>query len=187
MNPVLLDIPTELSSKRLTLRTPRTGDGPLIFPSVQESLAELKQWMPWATDDYDERGAEEWCRKAAADFLARKQLQFLIFSKAAGGHLGNVGAFDFKWEIPSCEIGYWLRTSHTGSGFMTEAVGTLANMLMQTLKFRRVQIRTDERNQKSRRVAELAGFQLEGILRQDSLATGGGLRDTCIFSRIEVG
>jgi len=183
-NPFLLNIPGELSSQRLSLRTPRAGDGAVVFPSVRDSLAELKLWMPWATDDYDERGAEEWCRKAAGEFLLRKQVQYLIFSKSHGRHLGNIGAFDFKWEIPSCEIGYWLRTSHVGSGYMTEAVGVLATMLIHTLKAHRVQIRTDETNHRSRRVAELAGFQLEGILRQDSLATGGGLRNTCVFSRI---
>jgi len=35
-----------------------------------------------------------------------------------------------------------------------------------------------------RRVAELAGFQLEGVLRNDSVGVGGKLRNTCIYSWI---
>ncbi len=140
--------------------------------------------MLWATDDYNEQSGEEWCRKAAADFLSRKQLQFLIFSRLDGCHLGNIGAFKFNWEIPSCEIGYWLHTAHTGQGYMTEAVGVLTRMLCQTVGVRRMQIRTDTKNQKSRRVAELAGFEFEGVLRSDALAIGGGLRDTCVFSLV---
>ncbi|HEX4055013.1 MAG TPA: GNAT family N-acetyltransferase [Tepidisphaeraceae bacterium] len=184
MNPLLLEIPSKLSSERLLLRVPAAGDGAVTYPSVRDSLNELKQWMPWATDDYAEQSGEEWCRKSAAEFLSRKQLQFLIFSHHEGRHLGNIGAFKFDWDVPSCEIGYWLHTAHTGHGYMTEAVGVLRNMLYQTLGARRVQICTDEKNHKSRRVAELAGFQLEGVLRNDCIAVGGRLRNTCVFSWI---
>ncbi len=166
------------------LRVPHAGDGAIVYPSVRDSLAELKQWMPWATDASDQQSSEEWCRKSAADFLSRKQLQFLVLSQADGRHLGNLGAFDFKWEVPSCEIGYWLHSAHTGRGYMTEAVGILAKMLGDTLAMRRLQIKCDAKNQKSRRVAELAGFQLEGVLRSDSPAISGGLRDTCVYSSI---
>jgi ribosomal-protein-serine acetyltransferase len=182
--PILLDIPSELRGERVVLRVPRAGDGAIVYPSVRESLAELKRWMIWATDEYSEQGAEEWCREAAANFLARTKLQFLIFSLADGWHLGNVGAFDFKWDVPSCEIGYWLHSGHIGKGYMTEAVGILAKMLRETLGMARMHIKSDARNLKSRRVAELAGFQLAGVLRKDSVAVGGGLRDSCIYSSI---
>jgi ribosomal-protein-serine acetyltransferase len=140
--------------------------------------------MPWATDDYSRQSSEEWCRKSAAEFLSRRQLQFLIFTKQTGEHIGNIGAFDFDWDVPSCEIGYWLGTRHTGQGYMTEAAGVLLRMLQTTLHARRVQIRTDGENTRSRRVAELAGFQLEGVLRNDCVAVGGRLRNTCVFSWI---
>lgn len=184
MNPLLLDIPGELASDRLVLRSPRAGDGAIVTPSVRKSLAELKLWMPWATDDYNEQSGEEWCRKAAGDFLSRKQFQFLIFLRQSGEQVGNIGAFDFDWDVPNCEIGYWLRTAHTGHGYMTEAVDVLVKMLKATLGARRVQIRTDAENARSRRVAELAGFQLEGVLRNDCVAVGGRLRNTCVFSVI---
>lgn len=185
MNPILLDIPSPLQTRRLLLRTPRAGDGAIVWPTVQRSLPELKLWMPWATDDYNQQGAEEWCRKAAAEFLARKQLQYLIFQNDSGEHLGNIGAFAHNWDVPSCEIGYWLRSDRIGRGFMTEAVGALLQMLREQINVKRTQIRTDAENARSRRVAELAGFQLEGILRCDSLAVGGTLRNTCLYSRIE--
>ena len=183
INPILLDIPSELASARLTMRTPRAGDGAIVWPSVQHSLPELKRWMPWATDEYNEQSGEEWCRRAASEFLTRKQLPYLIFAKDSPDHLGTIGAHPHDWEIPSCEIGYWLRSDKTGRGFVTEAVGALVQMLRDRIKFKRIQIRADELNARSRRVAELAGFQLEGILRCDCFAAGR-LRNTCMFSRI---
>ena len=50
-NPILLDIPQELTGERLVLRVPRAGDSVMVWPSVRDSLKELKIWMPWATDD----------------------------------------------------------------------------------------------------------------------------------------
>jgi ribosomal-protein-serine acetyltransferase len=179
-NPLLLDIPSELSGNRISLRIPRAGDGAIITPSVRESLTELKPWMPWATDEYDEKPGEEWCRRAAAHFLSREQLQFLIFLREDSRHIGNIGAFKLNWEVPKCEIGYWLHTAHTRKGFMTEAV----TILRTYLHLRRIEIRSDPDNQKSRRVAQLAGFQLEGILRNECLTAGGLLRNTCIYSWI---
>jgi len=175
----------ELNGERLTLRVPRAGDGAIVYPSARDSLAELKQWMPWATDAYNQQSGEEWCRKAAANFLSREQLQFLIFLQPDSRHIGNVGAFKFNWDIPSCEIGYWLHTAHTRRGYMVEAVGILKEMLRSRIHVRRVEIRCDAENLKSRRVAELAGFQLEGILRNDSMTVGGRLRNSCVFSWIE--
>jgi RimJ/RimL family protein N-acetyltransferase len=184
-NPILLNIPHELSSDRLMLRAPADGDGAIVCPSVRESLAELKTWMPWATEDYNEQSAEEWCRKAATDFLSRHQLQYLIFLRQEGRHIGNIGAFEFNWKVPNCEVGYWLNTADTSHGYMTESVGVLLAMLRYRLNVRRVQICTDAENLRSRRVAELAGFQLEGILRNHCIATGGKLRNSCIFSWID--
>src|SRR5689334_23893013 len=108
-NPLLIDVPEQIHSTRLILRCPRSaGDGDLILPSVLESLAELKPWMPWASDAYDRDAAEQCCRKAAGNFILREQLQFLILARDDSRHIGNIGAFKFNWEAGSCEIGYWL-------------------------------------------------------------------------------
>ena len=48
---------------------------------------------------------------------------------------------------------------------------------------RRIQIRCDERNIRSRKVAERVGYTLEGRLVNDALDTSGKLRNTLIFSK----
>jgi RimJ/RimL family protein N-acetyltransferase len=159
----------------------------MLFPLVRESLAELKRWMgpPWGKDDYSQDDAEEWCRKVAAGFLSRTTLQFLIISRQDGRLLGNIGAVRFVWEIPSCEIGYWLGSGQTRRGWMQEAVQTFTGMLRRNLGMRRIEIRTAAANQRSRNVALRAGFQLEGILRQSFWYASGDVRDVCVFSWIK--
>jgi RimJ/RimL family protein N-acetyltransferase len=43
---------------------------------------------------------------------------------------------------------------------------------------------TDHRNRDSWRLAERAGFELEGVLRNERLDLQGRLRDTRVYSRI---
>ncbi|HEX8523939.1 MAG TPA: GNAT family N-acetyltransferase [Tepidisphaeraceae bacterium] len=183
MNPLLLDIPFELETERLRLRVPRAGDGKMLAESVRESLAELKVWMPWATDDYGETQAEEWVRRAAANFLTREQLQFLILLKESQTHIGTFGAFRFEWSIMRCEIGYWLRTPYTGKGYMTEAVNGLVQFCEKALAARRIEIRCDDGNGPSGRVAERCGFALEGVLQHESRDALGRLRNTRIYAK----
>jgi len=184
MNPLLLDIPEQFSTPRLTLRIPQPGDGAIIYSGVRESLPELKRWMPWATDEYTQENAEEWCRRAIAAFITRSSLRYRIYMKDGPEYLGNIGAERFDWEVTKCEIGYWLRTSHYGRGYITEAAGGLIQMLKGIMRPNRIEIRCDVQNLKSRRVAERLGFELEGILRADTREKDGKLRDTCVYALV---
>jgi ribosomal-protein-serine acetyltransferase len=183
MNPLLLDIPERLQTPRLLLRVPRAGDGAMVCASVRESLPELKPWMPWAKDDYGEADGEAWCRRNAGEFITRARLNFLILLPN-GEHLGNCGMHDADWELPGFEIGYWLHTKHAGNGYATEAVSALTRLMLDQLKAVRVEIRVDERNARSCRVAERCGFQLDGTLRHDFRHPDGRLRDTRVYSRV---
>jgi ribosomal-protein-serine acetyltransferase len=182
--PLLIDVPERLKTQSLILRVPRAGDGATVCASIRASLPELKVWMPWAKDDYGDRDGEEWCRKSAASFIERKDLQYMIWASDNAEYLGAVGTHAFDWDVPKCEIGYWLRTSHCGRGLMTEAVNALAGMLLGSLEFQRVEIRCDDRNQRSWRVAERCGFTFDGTLRRDHRYSDGRLRDTRVYSRL---
>lgn len=182
MDPLLYDVPDELATERLRMRVPRAGDGAIVFPSVRASMTELNRWMPWAKPEYSESDAETWCRLAQANFHARKGVQALIFR--GDQHVGNVGAFDLRFDVCSCEIGYWLRTDATGNGYMTEAVAALAGHVAKHLKMHRIQIKCDPRNGPSAAVARRCGFALDGTLRQDAHDREGKPRDTHVFSRL---
>ena len=81
-------------------------------------------------------------------------------------------------------IGYWCRTSFSGQGYTTEAVRGIAAFAFDALGAKRVEIRCDPSNRPSARVAERAGFVLEGELRNDALGTDGTLRNTLVFSAL---
>lgn len=184
MNPILLDFPDAFESERLIIRCPRSGDGAMINAAIAESFAELTRWMPWARTLPAVEDTEEFVRRAHANFIRRESLPLILLDKGAGSFVGSSGLQEVNWAVPRFEIGYWLRTSCTGKGFMTEAVNAITTFAFDTLDARRVEIHMDDRNERSWRVAERCGFALEGILRHHELDNDGLLRDTRIYAKV---
>ncbi len=110
---------------------------------------------------------------------------FGIFSLKSGSILGATGLHEPDWALRSFEIGYWLRASVVGHGYAGEAVKGLCRMAFKDLDARRIEIRCDPRNDRSRRVAESLGCIYEGRLRKVTLDPLGHPRDSLVFSLID--
>ncbi|HEX8834543.1 MAG TPA: GNAT family N-acetyltransferase [Abditibacteriaceae bacterium] len=184
MKPILLDFPDEIWTPRLHIRAPRPGDGAAVSEAVNESLDELRPWMPWAQHGPTPEESEEVSRRAHARFLLREDLSLWLFDRATGEFVGGSGLHRINWDVPKFEIGYWLRTSRTGHGYMTEAVEAITAFVFETLHARRVEIRCDARNTRSAGVAERAGFTLEGILHNYVQDVSGALTDVRVHARV---
>lgn len=137
--------------------------------------------MPWATDDYDEAGAEESIRGAMAAFVTRADFRYHLFDHT-GRLVGSTGLHRIKWTVPRFEIGYWLRTQETGKGYAAEAVRALSRVSFQQLGVRRLDIRCDDRNLASAAVAERCGYRLEGVLENYAVGTDGSLRNERVYA-----
>lgn len=173
--------PELVTTERLQLRVPALADVDELTRAVQDSLAELKAYMPWATDDYDRAGAEEGVRAAIAAFVTRADFRYHMFD-AAGLLVGSTGLHRIKWSVPRFEIGYWVRTSATGNGYASEASRALSRVAFQQLGAKRVDIRCDDRNAASAAVAVRCGYKLEGVLRNYTVATDGSVRHERVYA-----
>lgn len=185
MNAILLDFPTQFTTNRLLIRLPLPGDGKAVNAAIRASITELQPWMPFAQSIPTVESTEENIREAHAKFLLREDLRFLIFHKEDGYLIGSTGLHRINWDVPRVEIGYWIDSRYSKKGYITETVEGLTTFAFTELSAKRVEIRCDSLNVKSRRIPEKLGFTLEGILKHDSVAVDGKtLRDTCIFAKI---
>lgn len=187
-DPLLIDVPERFVTARLILRCAKPGDGAALNAAVCESLEQLRPYVPWAGTVPTIAESEAIVRKAQARFLLREDLMLLIFERRAddseGEVLGGTGLHRMDWKVRRFEIGYWRRTGREGRGIATEAVLALNRMAFDELQALRVELRIDNLNAPSWRVAERAGFTLEGVLRSESLAPGGAPRDMRVYSRV---
>ncbi|TLS50711.1 GNAT family N-acetyltransferase [Paenibacillus antri] len=181
--PILLDFPERFESDRLIIRCPQWGDGPAVNEATVESLNELRPWMPWASAAPSVEETEANLRHARLQFLKREDLRLLLFLKSGGACIGSSGLHRIDWTARKFEIGYWIRTSYAGRGYMTEAVEAIAAFAARELAANRIEIRCDVRNARSAKVAERLGFTLEGVLRNDSAGVDGTLRSTNVYSK----
>lgn len=188
VDPILIDVPERLEGERTVLQAPRAGLGAETAIVIAQSLSHLRPWMPWAQEAPTAESSETVVRRMHADFIARRDLCFQIYARkpdgSAGRMLGGTGLHRIDWAVRKFEIGYWIRPEAAGQGHVSEAVRLLAALAFDRLGARRVEIRCDARNLKSRAVAERCGFTLEGVLRCDALGVDGQSRDTAVYARI---
>ncbi|GAA0344050.1 GNAT family N-acetyltransferase [Bacillus carboniphilus] len=183
MEPILLSVPTQIETDRLTLRAPSEGDGRVVNVAIRESLNELKPWLSFAQSMPAVEETEANIRKALVQFLERKSFRFLIFHKENQEFIGTASIHGIDWRIPKGEIGYWVSTPYSGKGYMTEAIQAITNFGFEELKLNRIQIQIESTNEKSQAIPRKLGYNLEGILKNDDLsADGSRLTDTCIFA-----
>jgi len=137
--------------------------------------------MSWAATLQSLDQTRDFLVGAEKRFQEGEDFAVSAFLQENGEFVLSSGLHPRNWSVPKFEIGYWCRASMQGRGYTTEAVKALTALAFQTMGANRVEIRCDSRNQRSRRVAELAGYRLEAQLRADDRANDGSLRDTVVY------
>ena len=168
-------------TERLVLRKPSPDFAETLQKAIEETFQDLRPWMPWAREMQTLNETREFLTAAERKFLEGEDFVVLAFLTQTGEFVLSSGLHPRNWSVPTFEIGYWCRSSMRGRGLATEAVRALTDMAFREMAANRVEIRSDAQNQRSRRVAERAGYRLEAELRSNDRANDGSLRDTVIY------
>ena len=182
--PILLDVPEQFESERLTIRAPRFGEGAVLNQAIMESLESLRPWMPWAHPPPAVEDSEEFSRLSRVKFLAREEFGLRLWLKGTEMLVGSSGLHVRDWSVPAFEIGYWCRKQFEGRGYITEAVIAITRFGFDVLTAECIIIRCDARNERSSAVSRRCGYTLEGTMRHDSRGVDGDRRDTLLFSKV---
>jgi len=182
--PILIDLPDKVVSERILLRPYKSGDGAALFEAVDESRSHILPWMPWGPGHQTASDSENLVRTWRARWELREDLPIGMWDRANGSFLGGTGLHRIDWHVRSFEIGYWIRASAEGKGYVTEAVRELTKLAFESLKANRVYIRCAAENLRSSAVAKRAGYIFEGSLRNSIKDADGRLHDAMVFSLI---
>jgi RimJ/RimL family protein N-acetyltransferase len=140
--------------------------------------------MKWASYLPNVAETEQRRLQAHEAWLAGKDFSVQAHLKTTGTLAVCAGLHPLDWDVPKFEIGYWCRARYQGHGYVTETVQALTRVGFEIFAANRIEIRCDERNIRSRRVAERAGYNLEAILKHDQVAPDGSLRNTLVFAML---
>jgi ribosomal-protein-alanine N-acetyltransferase len=183
MHKLLLDIPTQMETERLTLRCYRAGDGKWYYPVSQKNRQHLERYEAGNVmmTIKSEEDAEIMVRDLAADWVARNCFFLGVFKKKTGEFVGQIYVGPVNWSLPEFQIGYVADCDHQGKGFITEAVKGVLQFIFQHLGAHRVRLECDETNVRSLRVAERCGMVREGLVREDKKNPDGTFSSTLHF------
>ncbi|HEX8560053.1 MAG TPA: GNAT family protein [Pyrinomonadaceae bacterium] len=180
-DPMLIDIPEELEGVRIRLRPLRPGEGELLWEAIEESREHLRPWQAWPDRHKSSRHSELDVRRARLALLRRDAVPYGIWRREDGRLLGGIQLEEINWRARAFGVGYWLRASATGRGFVTEAVILVCRLAFEQLEAIRVGLLADSLNERSIAVARRLGFSPEGRIRNERLNSAGRPQDTLIF------
>jgi RimJ/RimL family protein N-acetyltransferase len=149
------------------LRPWRTEDVDAVCAACQD--AEIQRWTQVPVP-YARKHAEEFVSDIAPDTWAAGGALFAVEPRDGGALVGSIGLFPPRDGF--AEAGYWTAPGYRGQGFTAEALRLLSGWAFADVGVHRVELHVDPGNAGSRRVAERAGFSLEGLIRQRFLHRG---------------
>jgi N-acetyltransferase len=142
-------------------------------------------WMP--VDMASSRDAlRDWLMatlQAARDGTA---VPFAIVDAGSGRVLGSTRFLELRFEHLRAEIGWtWVTRDAWGTGVNVETKLLLLEQAFERTGLRRVEFKTDARNERSRGALLALGATFEGILRKHMVVRDGGPRDSAYYSVID--
>lgn len=135
--------------------------------SDKNVLNNLRDGLPYP---YTEKDAEDYIN---AMLSADPEDTFAYAICIDGKAVGSIGAFrQSNIHVRTAELGYYVAEEYWGCGIMTDAVRQLCDRIFDETDILRIFAEPFAFNTGSRRVLEKAGFQLEGILKNNAFKNG---------------
>jgi RimJ/RimL family protein N-acetyltransferase len=153
-----------LSDGVVTLRPwGEEGDVEAITAACNDqAISEFLDLIPSPYTEDDAREFIAHCREGWADGT---QTNFAITDAESAAAIGSIGVRWLEPEQGVAETGYWVAPQARGHGVGTRALRLVSRWTISDHGLERLQLRADEQNLASRKVAENAGFTQEGVLR----------------------
>jgi ribosomal-protein-serine acetyltransferase len=148
---------------------------------IEESRAELGQWLPWVSHSRgpdDVRTFIATVDERRRGTVAETTFAILVDDRPAG----IIDLHEPSRVHNLASVGYWLGTRFTGRGIMTKSLVHFSEFAFEAHGIRRLELYAAVDNMRSRGVAERAGFTLEAILR-DRLKFHEDYLDAALYVR----
>ncbi len=152
-----------------------------------EAIATDAEMFRWIGVDISERAAlEQWLGTALENAETGIEVPFTVRSASSGEIVGTTRFLGLQLDHLVAEIGWtWYSRAVWGSGVNAETKLLLLSHAFETVGLRRVEFKTDSRNERSRGALTKLGAQYEGTFRKHRILPGGEVRHSAYFSVID--
>lgn len=153
---------------------------PLLVEAAHESVEEIQPWMPWCSTAFSLSEPKAWISEQIKARECGTAFEFVFISES-GCYLGGGGINHIRTDHNFANIGYWIRSSKSGSGLGTQALKQLVTWARMNTEFNRLEVIVAVENIASQRVAEKADAREESVAAA-RLLLHGQYHDALVFS-----
>ncbi|HET9168782.1 MAG TPA: GNAT family N-acetyltransferase [Actinospica sp.] len=181
--------PVHLSAGRLYLRPTEPADEPAVAAALHDpGIARWNTGISIARAPEAERAAM-WLRVRDQGWASGAAANFAICDATTGTLLGTVGIRDINRLPEQALAGYWTVPEARGQGIAPQALEAVSRWAFAPVRsgglgLHRIVLDHALINSGSCRVAEKAGFRLEGTMRGSFLAFDGTRHDSHLHARL---
>jgi len=137
------------------------------FTFLLNNSAELQRWVETALKEREEG----------------KRIPFTIVEKTTGAVCGSTSFGSISYYDKRIEIGWsWLGKHYQGTGINFHAKFSMLSYAFDVLKWERVEIKTDNLNERAKQGLRKIGAKEEGVLRSHMQMPLNRRRDSIFFS-----
>jgi [ribosomal protein S5]-alanine N-acetyltransferase len=156
---------------------------PLDANSVLRAFAdpEIRHWHMRGLDREDE--ALAWMTSWTERWTAETDAGWAVADPESDALRGQVALRSVNLEFGYGHVTYWTLPEFRGSGIAASASEAVARWALEDLGLHRLEIHHSTANASSCRVADKAGFELEGVMRS-ALLHDDGWHDMHVHARI---
>lgn len=170
-----------LETPRVLLRLMTMQDYEVFLPLSKDP----EIWKYFVKDLSDEQELKSWMQQLLTERQRETRMPFTVIDKhthevCGGTSFLNISFFDKRLEIGST----WLGTQFIGTGVNREAKFALLSFAFEVMKMERVEVKTDNLNERAKAALLKVGMKPEGILRSHMQMHGNRRRDSIFFSII---
>jgi len=164
-----------LETADLIIRPPAVEDAGPAYELLNDP--EVRRWNP-ARECPDLETAAAWCRDGA-DWSDGSHATWHAIDRNTLRMVGNVSLFAIETDHLVAKIGYRVLPSARGRGVARQMVDAVTRWAFDSRGLMRVQLEHSVLNTASCRVAEAAGFALEGTARSAYAVPRSAEREDC--------
>ena len=171
-----------LETSRVMLRLLQPEDA----AAMKKITAPAIIWKYFTKNLADDAELTKWINDALQERVHEKRMPFAIIDKdsmnvCGSTSLGNISLYDKRMEIGWT----WLGTEYMGTGINRHAKFVLLSYAFDVAGMERVEIKTDNLNERSKAALHKIGAWEEGVLKSHMLMHDGRRRDSAYYSYLK--
>ena len=181
--PTVADLRARLVGRLVVVEPLAAAHEAGLFEAARDGA--LFGWLP---EDLgvSREGLQDWLQWSLEAARSGRDVPFAILSAQSGKVVGSTRFLEIRLEHLRVEIGWtWLAKSVRGTGINVETKLLLLTHAFEVVGCRRVEFKTDARNERSRGALEALGARFEGVLRKHMVVQHGAERDSAYYSVID--